>query len=104
MANHYRDHLLCASCGVFHRVRDGPCEGCNWVACPKCGYYSRAAPLMVCSNRFCRDGKGNRMKFELNGAELARFSHPEGMAHCPVCGKKLRRSARDKRRSIGLKD
>lgn len=94
-----KTHRFC-SCGLKHRIKGGPCEGCRRVRCRKCGWLNPiSSRIIICRNAYCRTRR------ELTDKELADNTHPKDMANCPVCGKKLRMpGARDERRQNHLKD
>lgn len=93
----YELFRYCSSCEIEHRIKDGMCEGCYEVQCPSCKRWSKikAEGSIKCSS--CRK--------EIPVSEKARerMTHPPNLDICPKCKRKLRRKARDKRRSFGIK-
>lgn len=108
MSKRSDNHRYCSACEGDHLINGQPCSFCWMFGCPRCGIAQPVADPFRCSTVTL--GKPCGYSKRLTRAQRKAWSHPEDLAVCPrirdgrVCGRKLRRGPRDKRRANGTKN
>jgi hypothetical protein len=93
---------LCSGCEENHPIDGRPCLKCWPVwSCPKDGKVNDFGKDCTFIDG---DGKTCGFEFVLSRSTLRKIAHGPSLVRCPKCGRKLRNQARDKKRTMGLKD